>query len=84
MVGELPSPSTIPSSGLAILARFLPIPLPLAWSAFFLHTSYVTTLLFEERRPGIATARCIGLSDLPHICAADLPPRSSGLEADLG
>jgi broad specificity phosphatase PhoE len=70
-------------SGLTMLARFLRIPTPALWGSFFLHTSSVTTLLFEERRPGIATARCIGLSDLSHLRLAGLPPSGAGLKANL-
>jgi broad specificity phosphatase PhoE len=69
-------------SGLAMLAHFLRLPVPAVWSSFFLHTSSVTTLLFEERRPGIATARCIGLSDQSHLRAAGLPDGASGLKAN--
>jgi broad specificity phosphatase PhoE len=70
-------------SGLAMIARFLGLPLPALWGSFFLHTSSVTTLLFEERRPGLATARCIGLSDLSHLRVAGLAPGGSGLKANL-
>jgi probable phosphoglycerate mutase len=69
-------------SGLAMLAHFLRLPVPAVWSSFFLHTSSATTLLFEERRPGIATARCIGLSEISHLRAAGLPPGESGLKAN--
>jgi Fructose-2,6-bisphosphatase len=70
-------------SGLSMLSHFLRIPLPMVWSGFFLHTSSVTTLLFEERSPGIATARCIGLSDLSHLRLAGQEIGTSGLKANL-
>lgn len=70
-------------SGLTMLAHFLRIPLPMMWSAFFMSTSSVTTLLFEERRPGLATARCIGLSDLSHLRMAGLPDGTAGLKANV-
>jgi probable phosphoglycerate mutase len=70
-------------SGLTMLARFLRLPVPAVWASFFLHTSSVTTLLFEERRPGIATARCIGLSDISHFRLAGLSGGTSGLKANL-
>jgi len=70
-------------SGLTMLARFLRMPLPMIWSGFFMHTSSVTTLLFEERSPGTATARCIGLSDLSHLRLAGVPVGTSGLKANL-
>jgi hypothetical protein len=33
---------------------------------------------------GLATARCIGLSDLSHLRIAGLAPNASGLKANLG
>jgi probable phosphoglycerate mutase len=70
-------------SGLTMLAHFLRMPPPLVWGSFFFHTSSVTTLLFEERSPGIATVRCVGLSDLSHLRLAGLPIGTSGFLANL-
>lgn len=70
-------------SGLTMLAHFLRIPLPMVWSGFFMHTSSVTTLLFEERSAGLATARCVGLSDLSHLRLAGESIGTSGLKANL-
>ena len=70
-------------SGLTMLAHFLGMPAPAVWSSFFFHTSSVTTLLFEERRPGTATVRCVGLSDLSHLRVAGLPPSAAGLKANI-
>ncbi|MEX2607210.1 MAG: histidine phosphatase family protein [Kiritimatiellia bacterium] len=58
--------------GLTWLAHLLAIPLPLMWSGFFLSPSSVTTILFDEREPGVAVPRCLGLSDLSHLYAAGL------------
>jgi hypothetical protein len=49
------------------------------WTSFFLHTSSVTILLFDERTPGVATPRCIGLGMLPHLYAAGQEPSPAGI-----
>ena len=66
-----------------MMARMLNIPLPMVWASFFFHTSSVTTLLFEERRPGMANARCIGLSDLSHLRLEGIAPSTAGLKANV-
>lgn len=69
--------------GLTWLAHLLAIPLPLVWSGFFLSPSSVTTILFDERQPGIAVPRCLGLADVSHLYAAGLPVQPSGIKANV-
>lgn len=65
--------------GLTWLAHLLEIPLTLVWSGFWLPPSSVTTILFDERSPGWATPRCIGLGDVSHLYEAGLPVRPRGI-----
>ncbi len=69
--------------GLTWLAHLLAIPLPLMWTGFFLAPSSVTTILFDERMPGVAVPRCIGLADISHLHAANLPVQPSGIKANV-
>jgi broad specificity phosphatase PhoE len=69
--------------GLAWLAHLLAVPLPLMWAGFFLWPSSVTTILFDERAPGVAVPRCVGLADLSHLHAAGLPVQPSGVKANV-
>lgn len=68
--------------GLTWLAHLLAIPYPLMWTGFFLRTSSVSTILFEERSKDIAVPRCMGLSDCSHLAAANLEPTPRGLTAN--
>lgn len=68
--------------GLTWLAHLLAIPLPLMWTGFFLPTSSVTTILLDERVPGIATPRCLGVGDISHLHAAGLPMQPAGIKAN--
>lgn len=68
--------------GLTWLAHLLDIPAPLIWSGFFLPPSSVTTVLFDERVPGIATPRALGVGDISHLYAAGLPMQPSGIKAN--
>jgi broad specificity phosphatase PhoE len=68
--------------GMTWLSLLLEIPTPLMWSGFFLHTSSVTQILFEERSDSLATPRCLMISALPHLFAASLQPSTSGLRAN--
>ena len=68
--------------GLTWLAHLLQIPFPLVYSNFYLWPSSVTTILFDERVPGTATPRCIGLGDISHLAVAGLPPQPRGLVAN--
>jgi probable phosphoglycerate mutase len=68
--------------GLTWLAHLLAIPLPLIYGAFFIQTTSVTTLLFEERVQGSACPRCIEFGALPHLYQAGLRPAYSGLLAN--
>lgn len=68
--------------GLSWLSHLLRIPFPLVYSSFYLWPSSVTTLLFEERKTGIVTPRCIGLADITHLKIAGLSPQPRGLLAN--
>jgi len=68
--------------GLSWLSILLEIPLPLMWSGFFLHTSSVTQILFDERSDNLATPRCLMMSALPHLFAASLEPGKMGIRAN--
>lgn len=68
--------------GLTWLAHLLGFPPPLVWASFFLPTSSVTTVLFEQRRAGFATPRCMALGDTSHLYAAGLPIQHRGLKAN--
>jgi len=68
--------------GLSWLSLLLEIPAPLFWSGFFLHTSSVTQILFDEREPGVATPRCLMVGALPHLHAAGLEPGRAGIRAN--
>jgi probable phosphoglycerate mutase len=68
--------------GVTWLAHLLAIPPPLAWAGFFIRTSSITTILFEERPDGWATPRCIGLDELSHLHLRGLNPGTSGFVAN--
>ena len=68
--------------GLSWLSILLEIPLPLMWSGFFLHTSSVTQILFDERSDNLATPRCLMIGALPHLFAASLEPGTAGVQAN--
>jgi probable phosphoglycerate mutase len=68
--------------GLAWLSYLLDIPLPLMWAGFYLHPSSVTTILFDERAPGVAVPRVLALGDLSHLARAGLPPTPAGIIAN--
>jgi probable phosphoglycerate mutase len=68
--------------GLTWISVLLEIPVPLMWSGFFLHTSSVTQILFDEREPGLATPRCLMISALPHLFAASVEPGTAGIRAN--
>ena len=69
--------------GLTWLAHLLALPLPLVWSGFWLPTSSVTTVLFDERTREWAVPRCIGLGDVSHLYAAGLPVQPRGIIANF-
>lgn len=69
--------------GLTLLAHLLDIPLPLMWSGFFLPPSSVTTVLFDERRPEYAVPRCLGVGDISHLYAEQLPMQPSGIKTNV-
>jgi broad specificity phosphatase PhoE len=68
--------------GLTWLAHLLALPTPLVWAGFFLHTSSVTTVLFDEREPGLATPRVIHLGDITHLHQAGVTPSTAGIKAN--
>jgi len=43
----------------------------------------VTTIVWDERTPGTATPRCLGVGALPHLYRAGLPPSASGIVANV-
>ncbi|MCC5849288.1 MAG: histidine phosphatase family protein [Verrucomicrobia bacterium] len=68
--------------GLTWLSHLLAIPKHYLWSGFFLQTSSVTTILFDERTESKATPRVISLSALPHVYKAGLTPSTAGIKAN--
>lgn len=68
--------------GLTWLSHLLNIPMRLIWSSFFLHTSSVTTILFDERSQLTATPRVISLSDLSHLYKSGIAPSTAGIKAN--
>lgn len=68
--------------GFTWLADLLAIPVPLMWAGFYIHPSSVTTILFDERSPGMAVPRVLGLGDISHLIKAGLPPTPSGIIAN--
>lgn len=69
--------------GLTWLAHLLEIPLPLLWAGFFMPTSSVTTILFDERSDAWAVPRCLGVGDLSHLAVAGLPMSRAGIKANV-
>lgn len=69
--------------GLAWLSHLLDISPPQMWGSFFLPTSSVTTILFDERIPGVATPRALGVGDIGHLYAAGLPMQPAGIKANV-
>ncbi len=68
--------------GLTWLAHLTGVPIPLFWSGFFLHPSSITTVLFDERAPGISTPRLIGVGSLPHLAIDGQEPAPAGIKAN--
>jgi|SaaInlStandDraft_1057018.scaffolds.fasta_scaffold42479_1 broad specificity phosphatase PhoE len=68
--------------GLTWIAHLLQIPYHVMWSSFFLHTSSMTTILFDERTTDKATPRIIGFSNLPHLHKDGLKPSRTGIKAN--
>ena len=68
--------------GLSWLSILLEIPGPLMWSGFFLHTSSITQILFDERSNGVATPRCLMVGALPHLFASSMEPGRAGIRAN--
>jgi len=69
--------------GLAWLSHLLAIPTNIMWSSFWPATSSVSTILFEERSPTWAVPRCLGLGDVSHLYAENLPVKPVGLSANF-
>ena len=65
--------------GLAWLSQLLAIPTNIMWSSFWPATSSVSTILFEERSSTWAVPRCLGLGDVSHLYAENLPVNPRGL-----
>ena len=68
--------------GLTWLAHLLEIPVHLMWSGFWLPTSSVTTLIFEECSNEWAVPRCIQLGDTSHLYESGLPVLPRGIIAN--
>jgi probable phosphoglycerate mutase len=68
--------------GVAWLGHLLRIPAPVMWAGFWLAPASVTTVLFEERPPGWAVPRCIGLCECGHLRGAGLHRNHAGLKAN--
>lgn len=68
--------------GLTWLSHLLDIPINLMWAGFFLPPSSVTTILFDERAPGAAMPRVLGMGDVSHLSKAGLEPLPSGIIAN--
>ncbi len=68
--------------GLTWLSHLLHLPVAVAWGSFFLWPSSVTTILMDERVPGIATPRCLGLAEISHLHAEGLEPTPAGIYAN--
>ena len=68
--------------GSAWVASMLEIPLPLMWAGFVMHTTSVTCILFDERKPGIATPRCLYYGAMPHLYHDGIEPSQAGIKAN--
>lgn len=68
--------------GLAYLSYLLSIPYQLVWSSFWLPTTSVTTILFEERLEGIAVPRALNVGDTSHLYKKGLPVLPQGVKAN--
>lgn len=68
--------------GLTWLSHLLNIPAPLFWTGFFLPTSSVTTVLFDERSIQWAVPRCLAVADISHLYAEGLPMQPAGIKAN--
>ncbi len=64
------------------LSHLLALPLPLLWCGFWLPSSSVSVLVFEQRTPGIAVPVCLALGDTSHLYKAGLPVSRRGLSLD--
>lgn len=60
--------------GLSWIAHLLNLPLAMVWSSFFLPTSSVTTVLFDQRSADFAYPRAIGVGDIGHLYKENLLP----------
>ncbi|GMQ58525.1 hypothetical protein AN1V17_29200 [Vallitalea sediminicola] len=65
------------------LSHLLNIPSPIFWASFFIQTTSVTTILFEERSEEWAVPRCIGFGDTSHLYEAGMECSSTGLSANF-
>lgn len=69
--------------GVTWLSHLLEIPPTLVWSGFYLHTSSVTTVLFDERSSIWAVPRCLCVGDTSHLYKDGLPLHSNGIVANF-
>ncbi|MBN2713382.1 MAG: histidine phosphatase family protein [Planctomycetes bacterium] len=68
--------------GLTWLSVLLHVPVTAMWAGFFLHTTSVTEILFDEREEGTATPRCIGMGSMTHLVKAGLEPSQAGIKSN--
>jgi broad specificity phosphatase PhoE len=70
-------------NALTWLAHLLGIPLTLVWSGFWMATSSVTIIDFEERSCRWAVPRCISFGDTSHLYKAQIAKKLSDLPGVL-
>lgn len=63
---------------MATLSYLLGAPAPILWQGLFMPPSSVTTVITEERQPGIASWRAFGVGDISHLYKNGEPPSYSG------
>lgn len=57
---------------ITIIGYLLGISAPLMWAGFWMPTSSISTILFEQRTRKWAVPRCIGFGDVPHLYKENL------------
>ncbi len=68
--------------GLVWLSYLLDIPITVMWSGFYLFPASITTILMDERVPGYAIPRCLGLGDISHLGTSGCHPHPIGIFAN--
>lgn len=65
-------------AGLAILSHLIGVSALVLWQGCFIAPTSVTTVVSEERIPGEAAWRAVGIGDISHLYAAGEPMSMSG------